>query len=132
MANVARQSVTTEEAWDRLRQLRIDRGWSIEEAARFAGIEPGCLDSYEQGMGLNIVMQLQNLAKLYRVSTDWMVTGEEAPLDVYRTWHRACRALIKLGRKVSLEEKRTLVCALEKLANLSDKERKKALRKLVQ
>ena len=60
----------------RIAALRKDAGMSQAELARKLGISPSAVGMYEQGRREPSADTLVQLSKLFRVSTDYLLTGE--------------------------------------------------------
>ena len=57
----------------RLRKLREEQGWTLEEAASRQGFSWRALRNYERGERTPGAVPLRDLAKRYRVSSDWLL-----------------------------------------------------------
>ena len=62
---------------DRLRQARLRKGLSQSGAAALCGVSQQNISRYEEGAVEPTAGALLALAKLYEVSTDWLLTGQE-------------------------------------------------------
>lgn len=64
---------------EKLKDLRVERGLSLEEAAQATGISKSTLDNYEQKDDKDIShTYLLELAKFYDVSADWLLGISES------------------------------------------------------
>ena len=69
----------------RLRELRISRGYTLEELANKynetydGGLNKGTLSKYENGKQEPMVSTVSNLAKILDVSADYMLGTSESP-----------------------------------------------------
>ena len=61
---------------DRIRALREARGWTQAELARRLNITRNGVNSWEQGLSMPSPAWLVDLAKLFSVSTDYLVGVE--------------------------------------------------------
>ena len=62
---------TGDEALGRkLREIRLERGTVLKQAARAAGVSVSSIHAYEKGLAMPSVRALANLAALYGVSLD--------------------------------------------------------------
>lgn len=62
---------------ERLRQLRTARGWSQEALAEQLGLSRQAVQKWESGAARPDMDNLVTLSRLFRVSLDWLVTGQE-------------------------------------------------------
>lgn len=62
-----------------LRQLRTERGWTLEQLSQFAKIPRTSLFMYETGRSQIPAQRLKSLARVFGVSLDYLVTGEDTP-----------------------------------------------------
>ncbi|MFH1034383.1 MAG: helix-turn-helix transcriptional regulator [Pseudomonadota bacterium] len=62
----------------RLRQARLRKGLSQSGAAALCGVSQQNISRYEEGAVEPTASALLALARLYEVSTDWLLTGQEA------------------------------------------------------
>lgn len=63
---------------ERVRQLRMKRGWSQEQAAQRLGLTGGSLSRMERGMRGFSVELLACIGALYGVSMDYLVFGRQS------------------------------------------------------
>lgn len=61
---------------DRIRALREARGWTQAELARRLNITRNGVNSWEQGLSMPSLACLVDLAKLFSVSTDYLLGVE--------------------------------------------------------
>lgn len=61
---------------ERLRQLRLSRGWSQEELANQLSLSRQAVQKWESGASKPDMENLVTLSRLFGVSLDWLVTGE--------------------------------------------------------
>ena len=59
----------------RIAALRKDAGMSQAELARELGVSPSAVGMYEQGRREPSAQTLVHLSKIFRVSTDYLLTG---------------------------------------------------------
>lgn len=62
---------------ERLRQLRMARGWSQEALAEQLGLSRQAVQKWETGNARPDMDNLVTLSRLFQVSLDWLVTGQE-------------------------------------------------------
>ena len=62
---------------ERLRRSREQKRWSQLDAAKKTGISNMSISNYERGEREPSLEILAQLARLYEVSIDWLVTGKE-------------------------------------------------------
>ena len=65
----------------RIAILRVDKGWSQAELARRIGVSPSAVGMYEQGRREPSLQLVGELARIFRVSTDYLITGSPRPED---------------------------------------------------
>ncbi len=64
------------ELGNRIRQLRMERGWSQRDLARQTGVvNPSMISYYELGERLPSYATLLRIAEVFRVSTDYLLKG---------------------------------------------------------
>lgn len=64
---------------ERLRRLRLERGWGITELAREAGLRKTQISYYEIGRYRPTGDALIRLADALEVTLDYLMRGEESP-----------------------------------------------------
>lgn len=62
---------------ERLRQLRVARGWSQEALAEQLGLSRQAVQKWETGNARPDMDNLVTLSRLFQVSLDWLVIGQE-------------------------------------------------------
>lgn len=62
-----------------LKALREKRRWSLEDVSEFTGIPKTTLHQYETGKSEVPPERLEILSRLYNVSVDFLVTGQDGP-----------------------------------------------------
>lgn len=62
---------------DRLTALRKGKGYSQSQLAQELNLSPSTVGMYEQGRRVPDLDTLIALAKLYRISLDYLITGRE-------------------------------------------------------
>lgn len=62
---------------DRLTALRKGKGYSQSQLAQELNLSPSTIGMYEQGRRVPDLDTLIALAKLYRISLDYLITGRE-------------------------------------------------------
>lgn len=67
----------------RLRQLRKERGMSIEDMAKICGVAASTYGRWETGSN-SPYRKIEVLANFFNVSTDYLMTGNESPKDEKR------------------------------------------------
>lgn len=65
------------ETADRIRQLRISRGYTQETTAELIGVERSYLSRIETGANGCSIDTLVRLAEIYDVSLDYLVSGKD-------------------------------------------------------
>ena len=69
----------------RIAALRRGRSWSQQELAKKLGVSPSTVGMYEQGRREPPLRLIVDMARLFEVSTDYLLTGEcVTPADVER------------------------------------------------
>lgn len=63
----------------RLRQLRMERGYTQSQVARVLGCTPGAVCQYELGIIEPTISRLVDFSNFYLVSLDWLLKGEGTP-----------------------------------------------------
>lgn len=66
----------------RLQEVRINAGMDSEEAAKKLHVTKQILELWEAGSEEPSLEQLRELAKLYRVTTDWLLSGKKTSVEV--------------------------------------------------
>lgn len=61
---------------DRIKALREARGWTQAELARKMNMTRNCINSWEQGLSMPSPPSLVDLARLFSVSTDYLLGVE--------------------------------------------------------
>jgi transcriptional regulator with XRE-family HTH domain len=74
------RSVIIMEHKERLRHLRIERGWTLEEAGKQIGIKKTSYAGYESGYRNPPLDKLKRLSKVYGVSVDYILGLSEVRL----------------------------------------------------
>jgi transcriptional regulator with XRE-family HTH domain len=69
-----------------LRRLRLSKGWSLRQLARFTGIPDRTLHAYELNSFPIPSDRLKILAEVFGVSVDHLVTGEDTPAQFARQY----------------------------------------------
>ncbi len=62
---------------ERVRDLRKQKGWGQEKLGEYLGVEKGTISKYETGETRLSIEAIITLAKLFEVSTNFLLTGEE-------------------------------------------------------
>ena len=62
---------------ERLTALRKGKGYSQSQLAQALNLSPSTIGMYEQGRRVPDLGALVALAKLYRISLDYLITGRE-------------------------------------------------------
>jgi len=102
---------TEDDISERIRSARISAGFaSAAEAARRLGMEAHAYRHYESGSRVPPTSRLPDIAKLFKVSLEWLITGKgnRETAEVIDLWDRMPQS----NRKA----------ALSMLRSLSDKE----------
>lgn len=89
----------------RLRRLRERRGWTLVDVYRYTGIAAPTLSDYEIGHMDIPADRLAELAKLYAVSADWLLTGREVAEQVRRKWPEGFSVFVEGSRTLNEEER---------------------------
>lgn len=89
----------------RLAALRKTKGWSVHDVAKFTGIPATTLSDYETDQSPVPADRLEILARLYLVSTDWIVTGKDTAENTRRRWPEGYAVLTRLNKELTEEEK---------------------------
>jgi repressor LexA len=66
---------------DRLRKSREKKGWSQTYVCRKLGLSNSALSGYERNYREPDAETLSQLAKLYEVSVDYLINGDQNPID---------------------------------------------------
>jgi transcriptional regulator with XRE-family HTH domain len=69
---------------EQLKKLRVQRGWTQAEVASQVGVERTLIGNYEQGLNYPAVPTLQKLARLFGVTVDHLLNGEEKPVEGFQ------------------------------------------------
>ncbi len=77
----------------RLRMLRRENGLSQQDLAHKLGISASAIGMYEQGRREPDYDTLVRMARLFGVSTDYLLTGHAAPFDKATLQRAFARAL---------------------------------------
>ena len=70
----------------RLRALREDHGWSLADVAQFTNIPLSSIAAYERDDTIIPADRLAQLARLYRVSADYVLSGAQDGILLQRQW----------------------------------------------
>ena len=70
------KNIDSKEVATRLRELRVSFGYTQEEAAKLLSIDASYLRHLENGTRSGSSDMLVRLARLYRVSVDYLLTGK--------------------------------------------------------
>jgi transcriptional regulator with XRE-family HTH domain len=62
----------------KLREARLERGWSQWQLALRTGIAPNLISQYERGAMIPSVPTLEKIARVLSVSVDWLLDLEGA------------------------------------------------------
>ena len=62
---------------DRIKALRESRGWTLAELARRMNMTRNGINSWEQGLSMPSPQSLVDLARLFSVSTDYLLGVEK-------------------------------------------------------
>ncbi len=89
----------------RLKRLRERRGWSLLDVTRYTGIGTSTLSEYESGLFDVPADRLADLAKLYAVSADWLLTGRDVAEQVRRKWPEGFAVFTEGSRSLNEEER---------------------------
>ena len=89
----------------RLRRLRERRGWALSDVARYTGIPMSTISEYELGSVSIPSERLGEFAKLYAVSTDWLLTGREVAEQVRHKWPEGFSVFAEGAKQLSEEER---------------------------
>lgn len=84
-------------------RLREERGWSIQDLASRLGIDRTYLSKSESGNRAFKVSEIDKLAKIFGVSTDYLL-GRKAPEKHEIDLAKDPEVLLYNGRKVSAED----------------------------
>ncbi len=60
---------------NQLKELRSEKGWTLEFVGELVGKSKGAISQYEKGLTLPAVPVLIKLAQIYSVPTDLLLTG---------------------------------------------------------
>jgi len=85
----------------RLAVLRKRKGWSVHDVAKFTGIPATTLSDYETDRSPVPADRLEILARLYLVSTDWIVTGKDIAENTRRQWPEGYAVLTRLNKELT-------------------------------
>jgi transcriptional regulator with XRE-family HTH domain len=67
-----------------LRELRLKHGWSQLEVARQVGVERTLIGNYEQGLNYPSIPVLQKLTRLFGVTVDYLLNGDDKPIQGFQ------------------------------------------------
>ena len=94
---------------ERLRRSREQKRWSQLDVAKKTGISNMSISNYERGEREPSLEILTQLARLYEVSIDWLVTGKEwSSADVVDLWDMLRRDVRFRGVAMREEERRRI------------------------
>lgn len=82
---------------ERIKFLRLSRGWEQTRLARVLGVMPKTICLYETGMGIPNTKRIVLLAHIFRVSTDYLLGSEkELKVDISRLSPTKQEAILRL------------------------------------
>lgn len=93
---------------EQLKRLRRERGWSQQELAQRLGLQKTSVANYEQGMSFPPLPTLEKMARLFRVSLDCLVWGNQPPDQIIND-----RELLELFRRIDRLSSRTRAAVIE-------------------
>ncbi len=83
---------------DRIKSLRMAKGWSQADLARKLGMTRNGVNSWEQGFSMPSPALLVELSKVFAVSTDYLLCSEtHQALDISGLSDRAVALLTELA-----------------------------------
>ena len=94
-------------------KLREERGWSIQDLASRLGIDRTYLSKSESGNRAFKVSEIDKLAKIFDVSTDYLLgrkSAQKQTIDLAKD----PEVLLYKGRKVSAEDMEVIKAILER------------------
>lgn len=100
----------------RLKQLRQEKGWSQMDLAQRLGLQKTSVANYEQGMSFPPLPTLEKMARLFGVSLDGLVWGNQPPEQVIKD-----RELLDLFRRIDCLSSRIRAAVIEVLAGIAFK-----------
>ncbi len=62
---------------ERIKQLRVDRGWTMRDASLKLGAAEGSVRGWEHAKFLPSLELLVDIVKLYGVSFEWILFGQD-------------------------------------------------------
>ena len=87
----------------RIAALRHGQNWNQQELARRLGVSPSAVGMYEQGRREPDCKTLVTLARLFGVSTDYLLTGQAKQTDLPQLRAAYAAALTRLDGTVLLQ-----------------------------
>ena len=81
---------------DRLRKLRVEKGYDLQQMADLLGVSKGAISYYENDRRLPTVLKLKDISDILGVSTDYLLGN-----DVYEV---ADEKNVEYGTHLSNEE----------------------------
>ena len=82
---------------NKIKQLRIDKGYSQSELAQLAGVTKSMISSYENSMRLPSYDVLLRIARCFHVSTDYLLgVSSKKTLDVSDLTDRQAEIISRL------------------------------------
>jgi transcriptional regulator with XRE-family HTH domain len=91
---------------DRIRQLRLDRGWSQRDFAAYANLSFSQLSKYESGIHMPPLRTLIRIARLFGLPLDAVLPDSELPPDSLDA--RLLQRLRRLSHADAQEKEATL------------------------
>lgn len=114
---------------ERLKELRIKQGYTQAELGALLGVSPSTVGMYEQGRREPDSIRLMEMSRLFSVSTDYLLSGEdggpcevEDALSALHGKIRATGGLMFNGSLLDEEDTQKLFDAMLLAANLILKE----------
>jgi len=83
-----------------LKSLREKRRWSLDDVAKWTGIPRTTLYQYEIGKSQVPPDRLELLARLYNVSVDYLVTGQDSPGQFARQYPEHFQLLSRAAKEL--------------------------------
>ncbi|MCR4297841.1 MAG: helix-turn-helix domain-containing protein [Gallionella sp.] len=112
---------------ERIKQARLERGWSQEELARRMSVTQPSVAEWESGRKAPHMKNLMRLAKLLGVAIEWLSTGRgemhpppplavSEPASAYEWMLPEERRLLKTFARLQPRQREALLGFLESLA----------------
>lgn len=108
----------------RVAKARKMKGYSQPQLAAIVGISSGAIGQYEAGIAMPKLGNLQKLAEVLEVSTEWLLTGDE-PDELVRAQTHSEQEALRLMRMIPAGDHATALAIWETLSRQKPSNTKK-------